>query len=486
MRVLVHIDATAGWGKTKKIEEEIRGYAESSPLWNTRKALYITFTRRNVKGARKRLSSYVSPSNVRTLHSYCYSFLSSKKPLLDGKYLREFSSAFGYEELSSGAFFKPRNRSDRILSLYYEMRNLMFGEEEFLKRRGERLREEGITCEEFLLFRGRWEGFKRERGLIDYADILELSSPSFDGVYLAVDEAQDLTPLMWDALERLIANSPSLKRVVVIGDCDQTIYSFHGSSPGDFLERPGKIAERYGFAYEKLNTRNVSRRVPSRPLAFALKFLEGVNERDSEKEILPAREGGVVVFRGREDFLRDVPGYLSRGRSVVIQERHRHELRWWEARLAEMNIPYCFGYDDNYRKFLAYRNLSEGKGKKHLHLWTMFRDSVLKGVPYELYLQRWEEYCRRFEEEKEKWFSADSFLRNLALGPYRLPAILTTMHSQKGEEGDVVFVSGKWTRRVKPGNDERRLYFTACTRTKGVLVIDREGFGNIRKLLGAG
>jgi len=66
--------------------------------------------------------------------------------------------------------------------------------------------------------------------------------------------------------------------------------------------------------------------------------------------------------------------------------------------------------------------------------------------------------------------------------PERGYAVLTTMHSQKGEEGDVVWVSGKWTKKIRPSDSERKLYFTACTRTKDVLVIDRDFWHNIKSL----
>jgi len=73
-KLLIHIDATAGWGKTTAIERDIKKYAELVSCWDVNKVLYLVFTRRNAQEARRRLAGYVGVDNIRTLHSFCYSF----------------------------------------------------------------------------------------------------------------------------------------------------------------------------------------------------------------------------------------------------------------------------------------------------------------------------------------------------------------------------------------------------------------------------
>ena len=481
---LIHIDATAGWGKTTAIERDIMKYAEFSFLWAPDRALYLVFTRRNAESARKRLSGYVRPENIRTLHSLCYSFLPEKKPVMDGKLLEEFAREYRYRGFSSGMFFTPRTKEDRMLALYYYVRNTgtePFGKDFFLFKRTY-LKEHGISESELRTFFGRWVSFKKEKNAIDYADILEMSRPSFSGIYVAVDEAQDLTPLMWKALEKLIGNSPNLRRLVIVGDCDQSIYEFQGADPLYFLNYPQILASKYNFTYHKWNTRHISRRVPSKPLGFALGFLKPVKYRDHTKEILPAREGGEVLVMRRNDFLELAVRSFFEGRIVVIQERHRHELVWWAEKLGRNGIPYCYGYDEYYFRFKAYQMLLEGK-KPHLNLWRVFKDSVLGSNSYDEYLREREQIYEAWKQHRERWIDAvrDQNLRNFLKNPYGL-IILSTMHSQKGEEGDVVWVSGKWTKKIKPTDNERKLYFTACTRTKDILVLDRENLKNILSL----
>jgi superfamily I DNA/RNA helicase len=252
-----------------------------------------------------------------------------------------------------------------------------------------------------------------------------------------------------------------------------------------FLFYPEVLADRYGFEYEKLNTGNVSRRVPSEPLSFALGFLRKVRYRDHGKEILPARKGGKVLFMRRNEFIRLILKE-GRGRKVVIQERHRHVLEEWKRLLEGVGLPYCVGYDENYKKFRSWDRLMKGEGNSR-DLWNVFRDDYFlpAGISYRTFLREKEMHMEDFKRNHLRWISLirnRNLLNYIRLHP-RKPVFLTTMHSQKGEEGDIVWVSGVWTGKVRLSDEERKLYFTACTRTRDILVVDMDGLSNIAKLL---
>jgi hypothetical protein len=178
MKVLLHIDATAGWGKTTAIERDIKKYAEISSFWKTADALYLVFTKRNVESARKRLRGYVRKSNIRTLHSFFYSFMGAR-PVMDGNLLDRFGKKYGYGKLSSGMFFRPRNRGDYLLSFYYRARNRKVSLYEACNYYREELTKLGIGGYEIEDFIARWTAFKEEEGAVDYADILEIPRPFF-------------------------------------------------------------------------------------------------------------------------------------------------------------------------------------------------------------------------------------------------------------------------------------------------------------------
>ena len=145
-----------------------------------------------------------------------------------------------------------------------------------------------------------------------------------------------------------------------------------------------------------------------------------------------------------------------------------------------LNIS-AYESEEDLKKFRAWKGLMERDERAYLHLWTLFKDVL---PSWELYLKDKERYLANFYSDTQRWKEAlDEKTRTYAEHYPRQPVHLTTMHSQKGEEGDVVWVSGRWTKKIKVSDEERKLYFTACTRTKDVLVVDKQGWHNIKKLL---
>lgn len=97
-----------------------------------------------------------------------------------------------------------------------------------------------------------YEQHKRERGFIDFEDVLLLtigvleSRPEIaDRVrsqyrHFVVDEYQDVNPLQQRLLEQWLGSRESL---CVVGDASQTIYSFTGASPDYLLGFPDRYAD---------------------------------------------------------------------------------------------------------------------------------------------------------------------------------------------------------------------------------------------------
>lgn len=90
----------------------------------------------------------------------------------------------------------------------------------------------------------RYEQVKADRGLIDFDDMLHVAAVLLDddGVaaevreryrFFTVDEFQDVNPAQWRLLRRWLGDRDE---VCVVGDPDQTIYSFSGAT-SEYLER---------------------------------------------------------------------------------------------------------------------------------------------------------------------------------------------------------------------------------------------------------
>jgi superfamily I DNA/RNA helicase len=91
--------------------------------------------------------------------------------------------------------------------------------------------------------------YKEKNNLIDFDDVL-LNVTNEDLVegerlpdldLLVIDEAQDLSSLQWNFVERLAKKS---KRLVIAGDDDQAILSSFGSAPERFVSYPTTEADR--------------------------------------------------------------------------------------------------------------------------------------------------------------------------------------------------------------------------------------------------
>lgn len=95
-----------------------------------------------------------------------------------------------------------------------------------------------------------YENFKRNNGLMDFDDMLSICLEIFDKCpqllsslcrqfpYISVDEAQDTSPLQHKIIQRL-ADKGSL---FMVGDEDQSIYSFRGACPELLLDFPRFIS----------------------------------------------------------------------------------------------------------------------------------------------------------------------------------------------------------------------------------------------------
>jgi exodeoxyribonuclease V beta subunit len=101
----------------------------------------------------------------------------------------------------------------------------------------------------------RLERDKRERGLIDYDDMLEwvwsaLEGPGGPALAAAlrarfrcalVDEFQDTDDLQWQIFRRLFVNSEEGNRLYLVGDPKQAIYAFRGADVFTYLKARGEL-----------------------------------------------------------------------------------------------------------------------------------------------------------------------------------------------------------------------------------------------------
>ena len=151
---------------------------------------------------------------------------------LTERMIEEFCGKFGIQKFASSSFRtdyddpEGTDEFSQIVSAYDMARNRMDGSSATDYFDSKKFDTDYLV--------EQLEKLKEQSGKHDYTDILVASlDVDFSPIdFLIIDEAQDLTPLMW-AIVRRIRQYAS--KVVLAGDDMQSIYSFRGASPIDFL-----------------------------------------------------------------------------------------------------------------------------------------------------------------------------------------------------------------------------------------------------------
>jgi superfamily I DNA/RNA helicase len=129
-----------------------------------------------------------------------------------------------------------------------------------------------------------WEEDKRANGRRDFTDLLEQVAAqglSLPVSAVAIDEAQDQSPLLWAAAEALFADAPAS---AILADENQAIMSFQGAAPELFTARQA----------QELVPLEQSYRLPRRVAALAEQVIRR-NPGQASRRIIPREEEGRVA-----------------------------------------------------------------------------------------------------------------------------------------------------------------------------------------------
>ncbi|RME66372.1 MAG: ATP-dependent helicase, partial [Nitrospirae bacterium] len=150
------------------------------------------------------------------------------------------------------------------------------------------------------------------KGLIDFDGLLETAIEAQKGhpirnlEHILIDEVQDLTPLQFEFIKTLSQERTS---VFAVGDDDQSIYSFHGSSP-EIMKLFTKTFQPCTVVVLQENFRN--------PLPV-FKLASGVissNRNRFKKDILPLKKDGpkprLYIFKRPEEEARFIARQIKK------------------------------------------------------------------------------------------------------------------------------------------------------------------------------
>jgi superfamily I DNA/RNA helicase len=484
-----------GTGKTTTllniVEEELRGGTRPYEIG------FVTFTKR---GANEAVGRAVDKFGVdrsdfrffRTIHSLCFQGLAlNNGDILEGKKMLEFGDWIGesisevrYLDEGSTFGFTP---ADRALF----MENLARVKCIPLRKQYDSNYDELPWDLVDKISRGLAQ-FKKDRGLIDYTDMLQryldTGRPPRLKI-LIVDECQDLSQLQWRVVLFL---AQFAERVVIAGDDDQAIYKWAGADVDYFIRMVGN-SRVLGQSY----------RVPRRVQNISSEIIAGIRNRRAKewrsrldkdgKEVdgVVSRiqsiwdadlEGREILILGRNAFvLQPMLTHLRREGIVFNWRGHNsvpsgilQAIMAWEHIRAGGEI-----LSDEARQMYEY--LSSGRGVKRGYK-TLPGFSPDQPVNMQTLRERgglnldgiWHEAMDRIPEA-DKLYILRARRRGEQLK--KTPRVnVSTIHGAKGGQGEHVIILTDMADRtyreyLENPEDEHRVWFVGVTRTLERLTI---------------
>ncbi len=242
LRGPVCVLAGAGTGKTRAITHRI-AYGVATGAYAPNRVLALTFTSRSASELRSRLRDLGAPGvAARTFHSAALSQLNYFWPLvvghpaptvLDGK-----ARALGHVAHALG--LKIDTATLRDLAAEIEWRKLsQLSIAQYASIAVSRPTLASLTLDQMAALHQAYEDLKDARRQIDFEDVLLVTTGMIESEpkvalqvreqyrFFIVDEFQDVSPLQKGLLDAWVGER---RDVCVVGDANQTIYSFAGAT----------------------------------------------------------------------------------------------------------------------------------------------------------------------------------------------------------------------------------------------------------------
>ncbi len=249
----VCILAGAGTGKTRAITHRI-AYAVRSGAVAPGHLLAVTFTARAAGELRTRLRLLGAQGvQARTFHAAALRQLTYFAPRVLGGAMPEILD--NPSRLVGNCAARLRMRTDRgeIRDLAAEIdwaKSVLASPKDYPARAAAAGRDTPRDAAQIADVYSEYEQAKRRSGQLDFADLLLIMASAIEEFgdvaeevrsryrHFVVDEYQDVSPLQQRLLDAWLGDRDDL---CVVGDANQTIYSFAGASPSQLLEFPRRF-----------------------------------------------------------------------------------------------------------------------------------------------------------------------------------------------------------------------------------------------------
>lgn len=438
---------------------------------------FVSFTKKAAEEAKTRACERFNypPKSFqyfRTLHSIAFTELGlNRNEVMQPKDYKRIGDALGYKlrNIHTNPAVEGFSQDDPLGDKCFYIEQMSRVRQVPLERQWA---ESGFQDCEWLSvqqFSNTLAAYKRERGLFDFADMIDHCHVELPLELLIVDEAQDLTPQQFAFVNRLAARVPT---VYFAGDDMQAIYNWAGADVKQFLA----VAD-----YKRVLSK--SYRLPRSVHALA-KRVEGRVVRDYVRDWQSRDDAGAVEYIDEIDHLDMKEGeWLLLARNTYLLEKYKAFVRY-------CGYPYIFSgrsslHEDSVRAVLAYEHLRQGKtiSRAEAKLVCQFASEI--DLPY---AQDQFTLATLPVNVNKTWMDAldllslyeREYIRNIKKNGESLLATpritISTIHGAKGGEADNTVVMSDMSSRTWQGmqddpESEHRVQYTAYTRAKQKLFL---------------
>ena len=564
----IYVKASAGSGKTRVLTERVRYLLGKT----NKKVLALTFTNKAGEEIKERLSDISEIEKrvfVGTFHGFCQSILENNGNLIGlakmphifedetdrlelvGQAIKQTPSYAGKYKTQDKK--KQKNFRYRVLNFISKVKRELIADSEF---------EQHTDDENIVLLYQNYQDILRAQNAIDFDDLLLLAYsllvnyPKTAALYrrsffaVCIDEAQDLNNAQYQLLLAL-ANG-EFTNIMMVGDPNQSIYHFNGSSPDymdkqfirDFKPVIVELNENYRSSIAVLSAAN--KIIPdaeyiAETVKEGLFEINHLEDEEAEAQWVIDKIKELIASKTHDD----IEGEIT-CEKIAVLARTKYVFNKLEAQLNEANLPFYYKMTPGAIRFesdlmnifdLALRvrlnpqdSLHKGRLLKRLNIKTVRNFSlevVIPQVTDELnkkliklvteldddgsnikktlerfrddlsiedeneknmifhdineLLKHWHNYAKKTDNK-----SLHQFKNAMALGqthPLTQHAgiTLSTVHTMKGQEFDIVFVIGiddetfPDYRAVRSGGiemtQEKNNLYVAFTRAKRFLYV---------------
>lgn len=463
-----------GTGKTTKlldlISESVAEGGDPSSIY------FLSYTKAAAQEALRRVGLKKS-KNFCTLHSLCYAIggISRASVMTPPKY-RDLTELTGVPIVGDSlANEKELTDGEAYLQIISKAVNTFHNYADAYESS-----DRPGTHDEFVMFANTYDKWRKACGFVDFNDMLLAvlhKSITFNPVKIIIDEGQDMTPLQWAVIDKLIdVGNP--RELIVAGDDDQCLYSWggaHAHAMDDFgnkygassvvLSKSWRIPQTvHRLANSVINrvSRRVDKQYDPRDFVGEVSYFTNIACADInpyEDVMIMARTHSLL--ENVEDTLKDrcIP-YIKAGGVSPYTNRFALSIRG----ILKTNRGELMG-DDEYRALLG--TVKDAELARRIECGAF---SEIRGVDWRDVVDVPPQYMHYYE----------------SVDMEREPTVVvSTIHAAKGKEAERVILLTDQTPRVMESmntisgaDDEHRCMYVGVTRTKSRLdvILNDEGY----------